>query len=64
MLSGLFFALGHTFLAITVTDSGYMVLIFTLYEGLICAWLADKFGVIPASLAHALAIFMLSAGVI
>lgn len=64
LLSGLFFALGHTFLAITVTDLGYMVLVFTLYEGLICAWLADRFGLIPASLAHALAIFMLSAGVI
>lgn len=64
LLSGLFFALGHTFLAITVTDLGYMVLVFTLYEGLICAWLANRFGVVPASLAHGLAIFFLSAGIL
>lgn len=64
LLSGLFFALGHIFLAITVTDLGYMVLVFTLYEGLICALLASRFGVIPASLAHGIAIFLLSTGIL
>lgn len=32
VLSGLLFAVGHTFLAITVTDLGFLVLLFTLWK--------------------------------
>ena len=39
VLSGLLFAVGHTFLAITVTDLGFLVLLFTLVEGLMCAFI-------------------------
>lgn len=64
LLSGLFFAIGHTFLAITVTDLGIWILVFTLYEGIICAIIYEKYGLISATLTHGLAIFLLSAGFI
>lgn len=64
LLSGLFFAIGHTFLAITVTDLGIWILVFTLYEGIICAIIYEKYGLIAATLTHGLAIFLISAGFI
>lgn len=62
VLSGLIFALGHIFLAITVTDLGVIVLLFTFWEGLICAFLYERYGLIAASIAHGLGIFLISAG--
>lgn len=64
VLSALFFAIGHTFLATTVTDLGVWVLVFTLYEGLVCAYISEKYGLISATFAHGLAIFMLASGVV
>ncbi|MCC5895191.1 MAG: CPBP family intramembrane metalloprotease [Alkalibacterium sp.] len=64
LLSGLFFSIGHIFLAITVTDIGMMILIFTLYEGLICACVRLKHGIIAATLTHGLAIFILASGIV
>lgn len=61
LLSGLFFAIGHTFLAITVTNLGIWILVFTLYEGIICAIIFERYGLIPASITHGLAIFLISA---
>jgi len=64
LLSGVLFALGHIFLASTVTDIGWLLLLFVLYEGLIAAFVRMKVGVIGATLAHGLAIFTLASGLI
>ena len=61
-LSGLMFAAGHTFLATTVTGLGWPILVFTLYEGIICALVRIKHGMIGSTLTHGLAIFFLAAG--
>ncbi|MDA0631834.1 CPBP family intramembrane metalloprotease [Nonomuraea sp. MCN248] len=62
LLSAVMFAACHAYLASTVTDLGWPLLVFTLYEGLICAFLRLRHGVAAAALAHGLAIFLLSAG--
>lgn len=64
LLSGLLFAVGHIFLSATVTDLGVFVLVFTLYEGLVCAFVRMRHGVAASTLTHGLAIFLLSAGLI
>lgn len=64
VLSGTLFAACHAFLASTLTDVGLPLLLFTLYEGLICAFLRMRRGVIPAACAHGLAIFLLASGVV
>lgn len=61
-VAGVAFAFGHVFLAATVTTVGLPILLFTLYEGLACALLRMKFGLIPATLTHGLLIFLLAAG--
>lgn len=62
--SGLLFGFGHTFLAITVTDVGYPLLIFVIYEGLVAAFVRRRHGVLPATLTHGLAIFLLASGLL
>jgi len=47
-----------------VTDAGPPLLLFTLYEGLICAFLRMHRGVVPAVIAHGLAIFLIGAGLL
>jgi hypothetical protein len=47
-----------------VTDVGWPLLLFTLYEGLICAFLRMYRGVIPAACAHGVAIFLLGSGLV
>lgn len=64
LLSGVLFAACHAYLATTVTDVGWPLLTFTLWEGLICAFLRLRRGVIPAAIAHGLAIFLLSSALI
>mgnify|MGYP001201189527 CR=1 FL=1 len=61
-LSGLLFAAGHIFLAATVTDLGFPILIFTLYEGFVCAMVRMKYGVVAATLTHGVTIFALASG--
>lgn len=61
LLSGFAFALGHTFLATTVTDTPWLIA-FTLYEGLIAAFVRMRFGVVASVLTHGLGIFPLAAG--
>ena len=63
-LSAVLFAACHSLLAASVTDVGWPLLAFTLYEGAICALLAMRFGVVSSTLAHGLAIFLLAAGLI
>lgn len=64
VLSGVLFAACHAFLASTVTDLGWPLLAFTLYEGLICAFLRMRWGVWPAALAHGTGIFLLASGLL
>ena len=64
VLSGMVFAACHMYLASTVTSVGWPLLAFTLWEGLICAVLRLRRGVIPAAVAHGLAIFLLASGLV
>lgn len=64
LLSGVLFAACHAYLATTVTTVGWPLLLFTLYEGLICAFLRMRRGVIPAALAHGSGIFLLASGIV
>ena len=57
-------AIGIYDLALTVTDVGYPLLLFALYEGVIAGLVAMKYGVIPAALTHGLAIFIISSGLL
>lgn len=59
-LSGLIFATCHAFLAITVTEAGWPLLAFTLWEGIICALLAWRLGLVAAAVAHGTAIFLIA----
>jgi uncharacterized protein len=60
--SGVVFAFCHIYLATTVTAVGYPLLIFTLWEGIIAGIVGSKGGVLPATLTHGMAIFLLSSG--
>ena len=62
LLSGLLFAACHVFLAATVTDAGWPLLLLTLFEVLIGAFVRARRGDIPAAIAHGLAIFLLASG--
>ena len=62
--SGIVFAFCHIFLATTVTGIGYPLLVFTLWEGIIAGIVGAKCGVLPATLTHGGAIFILSSGLI
>ena len=64
LASGVVFAFCHIFLATTVADIGYPLLVFTLWEGMIAGIVGSKGGVIPATLTHGGAIFLLSSGLI
>jgi len=62
ILSGLFFGFGHSFLALTVTGTGWPLLAFAVYEGVLCGLLRARRGLFAAVLAHGVAIFVLAAG--
>lgn len=64
LISGVAFAACHAFLASTVTDVGWPLLLFTLVEGLSCAYLRMWRGVAPAAIAHGVAIFAMASGVL
>jgi uncharacterized protein len=56
-IQGALFAVLHMYLAFTVTNAGVVVLFFTLYEGLLCAYAEYRYGVVTSTVAHGLAIF-------
>lgn len=58
--SAVAFAACHVFLATTVTQAGWPVLAFTLIEGLACALIRLRYGVIPAIATHGTAIVLLA----
>lgn len=62
IISGLIFAVAHVFLASTVTDVGWPLLVFVLIEGLVCAFVYKKYGLITATLTHGVVIFVLASG--
>lgn len=62
--SGFVFALCHVFLATTVTSIGVPLLLFTLWEGVICGIVGAKYGILPAAVVHGGAIFVLASGLV
>lgn len=62
--SGVVFAFCHIFLALTVTATGYPLLVFVLWEGVIAGLVGAKCGVLPSTVTHGGAIFLLSSGLI
>lgn len=59
-LQGALFTILHMYLAFTMTNAGVMVLFFTFYEGVLCAYCEYKYGVVASTIAHGLAIFYFS----
>lgn len=64
VISGVMFAVAHIFLASTVTDLGWPLLVFVLIEGLACAFVYRRYGLISAALVHGVAIFVLASGLV
>ena len=60
LISGVAFAACHGFLALSVTQLGWPVLVFTLVEGLACALVRMRYGVFPATMAHGTAILLIA----
>lgn len=60
--SGILFSFCHMFLAITVSNTGLPVIIFTLWEGCSAGLVGVRRGLIPATLAHGGAVFLLASG--
>ncbi|MBX7059111.1 MAG: CPBP family intramembrane metalloprotease [Leptospirales bacterium] len=56
------FAIAHLFLAYTVTDVGWPVVLFGLFEGAVCAVVRWRSGLLASTLSHGLATFLLSFG--
>jgi hypothetical protein len=55
---------GQVFLATTVTNLGAPIIVLALYDGLVCALVRMKSGVIPAAISHGMAICVLATGLI
>ncbi|TGL60762.1 CPBP family intramembrane glutamic endopeptidase [Leptospira sarikeiensis] len=64
LISGAAFAFFHIFLATTVTSIGFPLLLFTLWEGTICGFLASRFGLISSTLAHGFGIWIIASGTV
>jgi membrane protease YdiL (CAAX protease family) len=70
--AGVFFALCHVFLAgeiVTVfpvpgLHLGVPVLLYALIDGLVCAFVRLKAGLLPAAVSHGMAVFVLATGLI
>lgn len=62
VVSALLFSLCHAWLALLVTRAGLPVLVFTLIEGLVAAFVFLRAGLAGAALAHGLAIAALASG--
>ena len=60
LISDVAFAACHTFLALSVTQLGWPVLLFTLIEGLACALVRLRYGVLAATLTHGTAILLIA----
>ena len=58
--SAVAFAACHAFLALSVTQVGWPILAFTLIEGLVCALLRMRYGILAAIAAHGTAILLIA----
>lgn len=58
--SGIAFAACHSFLALSVTQVGASILLFTLMEGLACGFVRLRYGVIAATATHGTAILLIA----
>jgi CAAX protease family protein len=62
--SGFFVALFHVFPAVGITGLGVPVLAYALFDGLVCAFVRMKAGLIPAAVSHGMGIVVLATGLI
>jgi hypothetical protein len=62
LLAGLAFGFGHSFLALAVTEVGWTLLAFATWEGIWAGLVRARYGILPATLTHGLAIFLLTGG--
>jgi glyoxylase-like metal-dependent hydrolase (beta-lactamase superfamily II)/membrane protease YdiL (CAAX protease family) len=60
--SGIAFGFGHVFLAFTVTSAGIPLVIFALWEGIICGLLRLRYGLAAAVMTHGVAIALIAHG--
>ncbi|MGM0674475.1 MAG: CPBP family glutamic-type intramembrane protease [Spirochaetota bacterium] len=58
--SGVAFGFGHVFLAFTVTSVGLSLVLFALWEGILCGLLRLRYGLIAAVLTHGLAVALIA----
>nr|MDA3947934.1 CPBP family intramembrane metalloprotease [Spirochaeta sp.] len=58
--SGVAFGFGHVFLAFTVTSVGLPLVVFALWEGILCGLLRLRFGLTAAVVTHGLAIALIA----
>lgn len=64
MLSGLMFSLFHIHLSFVTTQLGYYIILFTLYEGILCSLLRMRYGLFSSILAHGIGIFIMASGLL
>lgn len=62
--SGLFYALGHVFIATQIMHGAWPILVFALFDGLVCAFVRMKAGLLPAAVSHGMGIAVLATGLI
>ena len=60
LTSGVAFAACHAFLALSVTQLGWPVLVFTLIEGVACGLVRMRYGVLAATVTHGTAILLVA----
>ncbi len=60
LASGIAFGFAHSFLAFTVTSAGLPLLLFALWEGIICGLLRMRWGLTAAVLTHGLAVWLIA----
>ncbi|NWA02294.1 CPBP family intramembrane glutamic endopeptidase [Pseudomonas gingeri] len=60
LISAVAFSACHSFLALTVTQLGWPVLLFTLLEGLACALVRMRYGVMASTAVHGSAILLIA----
>jgi membrane protease YdiL (CAAX protease family) len=60
LISAVAFSACHSFLALSITGIGWPILLFTLLEGLVCAFVRMRYGVIAATAAHGTTILLIA----
>ncbi|MNC55080.1 CAAX amino terminal protease self- immunity [compost metagenome] len=60
LISAVAFSALHAFLALSVTQLGWTVLLFTLIEGLACGLIRMRYGVVASTATHGTAILLIA----